>query len=376
MAFSIKERLLALDHDVRDIESAEWGLWGTTPLTETGTTTTRSPSESINKLTSAWLRIRKRVEASVDTAKRHRLEEVRRVLVLKRWEILENAYRQFRTSRPSGEWASMPPIDWIGALPEYEAILEADSDVIVAEGAFDKLVPNLPKVIPEVTKTMRNHARGLMKTSKVVKTVRGGPDILDLAVAVFSCSRCDGPMYGFAGISLHRCLAGIRRRCLPKWDLLQFQDSGAQIISALLEAIGKDPRRTTIDEMDTLDARFVSSYSKLYNRHRGNIIYRVFTWRRTVRTTSSTWRFKDINIYDKIYDQVVGSYSDHVTKAHAKPSNWRMLTQEELVTYQSQEIVMIQAVDAWAHRWSCGRCTEYLDTWDTKLVVRSHLAQV
>ncbi|RXW14415.1 hypothetical protein EST38_g11435 [Candolleomyces aberdarensis] len=175
---------------------------------------------------------------------------------------------------------------------------------------------------------------------------------LDLAVVVLSCANClkgthhlGAALVGWDNILTHICSSSTNP---SKWHgTLHWSERGHASALALVELVGKDPRTTTAEDMDKLDARFFCGYCE----------YTDFTgvrWRKALK-----WR----ECLTHVLYCVKPGHDD-------TPQTWLLLSEEAAQSVKARE-------KPYPLRnrptWGCGLCTKHLETPEEYAAVVNHI---
>lgn len=197
---------------------------------------------------------------------------------------------------------------------------------------------------------------------------------VDLAAQVFGC-RCSNiwsrrPLFGFTSVATHQCRGfTLEARTILAWPDVR------KVVSTLIRVVGKDPKVTTVSEMDDLDPRFVCLGCKRKEKVNYNITYehQIFSWRAAVgcfvHLNSQVFEYAHFN---QVYHVTARDHHPFVI-SHAKVSAWRVLTPAEEKVYRPLEDN--KPIEG-ASCWTCGHCPHYLDGWGTKPKVLVHVRLV
>ncbi|KAJ2925590.1 hypothetical protein H1R20_g11500, partial [Candolleomyces eurysporus] len=180
--------------------------------------------------------------------------------------------------------------------------------------------------------------------------VSGAEDALDLAALVFSCADCLKGTYhmGAALVGWDNILTHICSSALSRWHgTLNWSEKGHASALALMELVGKDPRTTTAEDMDKLDARFFCEGCE-YTNSTG------VKWRKALK-----WR----ECLTHVLCCVKPGHDD-------TPQTWLLLSEEA-----AQSVKLREGPYPLRNRpiWGCGLCTKHLETPEEHAAVVNHI---
>lgn len=225
------------------------------------------------------------------------------------------------------------PVDFC-AFPPIQAILQLPSEKTVDLSTFDDVLPLLPGLIEDwrkkvlfelstvskgrtVRKRVEDTALVTGHAPKVTDLDKRSEEILQLASATFTCSKCTpyafqrkvaiGPLLTYPDVLAHSCLTRTNKYCMEQEEeedpSMRLQEghslrrTGWSVkllsIDAKLNAITRhlirlaelDPTKATVAEMDALESYFVCTHCLTESGGTSSeFTAEVFGWRAAVRS--------------------------------------------------------------------------------------------
>ncbi|KAL1659136.1 hypothetical protein GGF50DRAFT_131253 [Schizophyllum commune] len=336
----IRARLLQIGHNPRDVERVM--------------TTSEIEIEKRELTDASWRRIKKKWEAEVARARRHRLLTDHPAIIAQRKraaaKVYNEAYRKTVGPREwltSFEWLALPRSSDVVKLEPFWESVYTDIGVSVSDIEFQKALRHCGGAIRNMKVKNEDSLRwdlarllGEVKEGGVLQEEAGVP-ILSLAVATFwerwsqPDAQCLGPME-----LLFRC-SQLGKNFWPYYN----KDLSRAVV-ALLDMLDLSPATTTFTELDQLDARFFCSHCPA-QEFGGTWTRLAFRWRSAVL---------------------------HYNNEHAEKKEmpkFRLLSEMEADRARNSESSELDVVNT----WSCGHCSEHLDNWQPRLEVEAHVRE-
>lgn len=315
----------------------------------------------------------------MEDIKEQRLKEERREVFLRRMSrIFSLVADDYMTPRRTAASEFNPTVVDLVLMPQMRAIIDVPGDTIVDnEETLNMIHKLLPSLIDEWQSDVKATLHNLMKQD-FSDDGYGNP--LDLAIAYFNCAHC-GKIYPYPQVIAHRCLR-------PAWapyyedptglyERAAFQTGRCRafkssrlgfstvlpIARKIIELCGKNPARTTMDEMNGLDIMLsCTNLSRPETRL-------VMSWRAAVCVV--------LFIYWAAlsHTQVQHEWSSSDDSADSRV--WDVATEDEAAMVkevQARNNEELHAARERKYLWCCSLCT---DNWTARFlpvyVVQEHL---
>ncbi|TFK25773.1 hypothetical protein FA15DRAFT_703389 [Coprinopsis marcescibilis] len=209
-----------------------------------------------------WSKVNQRISGILEPMKRERLIKERKQLVDKRLVILTSYYVKY------AEQILLPnivaPMPVLLEDPDIKNIIE-DLPAETAEDAILEALNNyVVTKLPETTQRWLDHIDdtliSILKEAAEKENTSEDftvPLTLDLATSYFYCG-CS-KMHS-SRVPVHECTHGTtygnRERLVDAREIMKFDKKASKEASSIVIMVGKDPKTTTIAEMDELDPIF------------------------------------------------------------------------------------------------------------------------
>ncbi|KAF7984914.1 hypothetical protein HWV62_10935 [Athelia sp. TMB] len=341
----IKERLVTLGHDPRDIRL--WNLPGVnrdTELTERG-----------------WNMIRKEIEAEVNSEREIRIAKERAPITEGRKAVVRKVYKEFKATLVPISWANYPTPEVVFHLECFSSLINDPSDepldIEHCRRALEQLPQQVDTLNAEKTAVLLSlitkHEQEIAMEGVEDAHLQGGfRPSLDLATSIFSCHTCSlsctpiltGPD------ALHHCCSirqyGRSAKC-PRIPGYKFATDIARAIVKLASLLQLDPRSTKSTDLDQLDARFVCTACP-QRRESGYEGKKAMSWRNCLTHAQSYYG----------------------TQHHS----WELLAPKDCDEVKIRERVLPDPAEA-ESQWSCNLCPKYLEATTPLMFVIQHLKE-
>jgi hypothetical protein len=212
-----------------------------------------------------------------------KMERLRRIQFARR-EIIHTSYQEYQKMLMPYQWKYLPRTIDICAMHPFSAVVDAEANVVVTTADFEDAFCQLPELISAEFDARKLHARSLVKVPTSANQPASsipelGPDVLDLAIAVFTCH--EAPCYfnhrpylfGWDDIAQHHCKLDLDSHSRDYWvqhhleyepgpPKIEFSALGSEIAAAVVRAVGLNDKIATISNMDEMakDIRFGCSF--------------------------------------------------------------------------------------------------------------------
>ncbi|GBE82505.1 hypothetical protein SCP_0408890 [Sparassis crispa] len=241
----------------------------------------------------AWQIMKGDVIAIMDTVKNERLRQQRRKSTRLRLECIQKMANKHTMTFPrSAKSQCVPRFVDFANMPEFQEIVKAPGEDKIALNKFQALEPEMSTIIRRWQDEAKAKLLDLMKEDLKAEDVPEDVDPLLLAIVLFKCSGCNNVLeyptvvghdclhhcpsyYAQAANEYDRAVQEVVRS--ERWDLRKLSCGALpKRVRLLVEACGKDPLRTTKQDMDGLDERFwCEAFSRDGTRH-------IMSWRTAV----------------------------------------------------------------------------------------------
>lgn len=219
-----------------------------------------------------WKNLRTKLEPQIIEVQERRLYGNELSKNLTRLDILAELYELWKRSlkKPTKELLKYPKIYDLRCLPAVFAITNLDSRINVTEHRFLDIVTDLPNIVKRFIFGRREELRRLVPIENLSEDTG---DALELATSVFvapysasfnaaselrSCEIAIGwPMLSVAHTYRADPDAEEMGYDIPQPILCEFSPNLSETAASLVKLLGKDPFKTTAEEMDAADAKFV-----------------------------------------------------------------------------------------------------------------------
>ncbi|OBZ71726.1 hypothetical protein A0H81_08960 [Grifola frondosa] len=198
------------------------------------------------KVTSrGWPKIRDTLVEYMEELKSRRLKDERLRLLEARCKVLDTAISKYQIPRTAAT-ELMPRFVDFALMPEFRDIVDAPSSTNLTPDDFLPLQDTIPELVSRWQAAIKTEL-----TSMVAERVQAPPnvDVLDLAVAVFDCSRCNRSLH--YPESLRTVVSMNPFTICRKLKI----GRGFENTQKIVQSCGKDPNSTTRQEMHELDVR-------------------------------------------------------------------------------------------------------------------------
>lgn len=287
----------------------------------------------------------------------------RKGVLERRLMLLKEYMRTYSANMRSPASECRPRFLDFALLPAVRAVIESPSSDIVDTATFQAMHRQIAALIGEL-----DTAKRVAFQTKATHTfvVPFGANALVLAMALFACTACQKRLY-YPHIIAHQChqphLSSVyrlgRENNLYR-DVARRVDGAASVWSAdgfeiadhrhtaqLLQACGKDPQTTTVEEMDRSDIRIC------YVAPGGGFSRQIMTWRAAL---------------ERVHDPAQDDWTD---------GEWRLASRQEVCLAQDTESRTHASSRAECEAqpyWCCALCTSQplfrLKEYD---IVKTHL---
>ncbi|KZT11467.1 uncharacterized protein LAESUDRAFT_692353 [Laetiporus sulphureus 93-53] len=310
-----------------------------------------------------WQKISADLVAVMEDIKEQRLKEERREVFLRRMSRISSLVADdYMTPRRTAASEFNPTVVDLVLMPQMRAIIDVPGDTIVDnEETLNMIHQLLPSLIDEWQSDVKATLHNLMKQD-FPDDGYGNP--LDLAIAYFNCAHC-GKIYPYPQVIAHRCLrpawAPYNEDPTGLYERAAFQTGRCRafkssrlgfstvlpIARKIVELCGKNPSRTTMDEMDEMDIMLsCTNLSRPETRL-------VMSWRAAVQ---HEWSSSHDSADSRVWDVASEDGAAMVKEVQARNN-------EELHAARERK-----------HLWCCSLCT---DNWTARFlpvyVVQEHV---
>lgn len=300
-----------------------------------------------------WANLKAKLEPAVIEARNLRLALDLEPAVEERMGILEDVYSTYLEGLRPSEQYFCPPLEVLRPIPEVLEILEAEKTRNITESDFKPVADNLDELIARYQKEKK-------KTLVKLLNSRGGrymEEPLELARNVFRRARSQGSsmpskaptsdcvLVGWAMLGTHTTDAYSEVMLRPGVYLNMpagfiYNELSSGHCSELIDMAGLNPQTASVNEMDSMDPRFVCDTCSTLNGYG----YAILSWRAALC---------------------------HLLK---HPNSWptmRLASKDEAAEAKSNEGQFREAAAAWA----CNHCSDFLAAASagTKAAVLEHL---
>ncbi|KAL1687764.1 hypothetical protein GGG16DRAFT_61475 [Schizophyllum commune] len=339
---AIHARLLQIGHDPRDVA-----------YVMTNGDIEIEPKELTD---ASWHRIKKKREAQVAKARRRRLATDHPGIIGQRKRAAARVYNEtYHRNVGLREWFTL---EWLTLPPSHEVVkleplwepVYADVDADVPDAAYQKALRACASAIRKhksdnmyrVRCAFDDVPKEVKKGGVLLEDIDAGVDVLNLAVATCRERWRSSPPISEQCLSAKEFL--FRRSYCVEDYALEYCADLSRVVVALLDAVNLSPATTTFAELDQLDPRFFCSLCP--PQELGG------TWTRL----SFKWR-----------SAVLHYTGHHAEKQESR--KFRALSATEADRARQNESPEL----ADAKTWSCARCGEHLDNWQSQRDVEGHV---
>ncbi|KAF6746731.1 hypothetical protein DFP72DRAFT_1150833 [Ephemerocybe angulata] len=268
-----------------------------------------------------WANVKGKLEPAIIEARNLRLALDLEPTVEKRMGILEDVYSTYLEGLRPSEQYFCPPLEDLRPIPEVLTILEADKTHKITESDFKPVADILDDLVARYQEEKKKTLVNLLNSSR--DRYMGEP--LELARNVFRRAGSQG--------------SSVRSQAPTSDCVLHLYELSSRHSSELIDMAGLNPQTASVDEMDSMDPRFVCDTCSTLKG------YAILSWRAALC---------------------------HLFEKH--PNRWptmRLASKDEAAQAKSNEGQFREAAEAWA----CNHCSDFLavSSTDTKAAVLEHL---
>lgn len=261
---------------------------------------------------SVWTKVKCAFKLYAEGARCKRFDSEQATTINARKSLVNDAFRAYKAMLSPAKWASLPPHEYLYAIPEFRAMICSNLDTYLTQDACDEVARGLPRFIISF---MTNVASRLL-SCEVSPGIHNGapskhpqhraPEQLALATSVFRWEEGTGDMLWLFGmndvvarLAHHKAVALDEKAYHPgfwialsekrKWNVpshdlrLAYDLRACEVCAALVELLGLDPETVQPEELDRLDRRFVCSCCADKTDGRSRFLRDVaHTWREAV----------------------------------------------------------------------------------------------
>ncbi|KAJ3476779.1 hypothetical protein NLI96_g10922 [Meripilus lineatus] len=286
-----------------------------------------------------WLAVKDVLMPYLKKARRHKLHQIRKSVMKKRFHHLQEAVVSFRKGALT---KFFPNIQDFATCPEVRAIIDVDSDIDIDQESFEPLRPLVWDIVArwkeKQTAVLLEHIRSRLEFDEDC-------NVKFLATCLgLTCWRCYGKIYSYPNILWHNCSyhSGYSSSNDYKshvelaysshaWDASSFRFEVSDIINSIITACGMDSRTVSQEELDMRNPILVGRYDP----EPGFKV--VASWRAAIAFALSIFAYR------------IGEWQ------------WQLATSEEKISVaplqSASELTTRKAIEDGAC-WDCAHCFE------------------